>query len=531
MKGKMYKRVDREHKRDFFSSRQDFSSLLDPFPQTSQSTATTSSSSSTSVSSTATSSSAAATSTTASESSTASTSSTQSTPSSTAAVSKSTAATSSQTSSASATSASSDSVASTTTPATSASPATTTPRSSAEASTYTSAFATTYTSDGQTEVATITTTLTTQPSTSAVADTASSGFLQNKSLSVGVITVCSLVGVIIIFAIATYAIRKHKRSKARDEAIDFSPFPSSDGLLDHRDVERDGGADGGGVPGPGRRASRSSINSSGSLQGDPSIAGASSNQAGLGAQGAVRDMYERAGYPNMPVFLPAPAPAPAPSRPVYPNQAYQNPMTSQVRAYNDYGPYPSYNPNAATYQQNPIANAYPSMQQSQPQPNPMMAPGPSNQSNMNAPVRRPSLRKQVPPMLLIDVPATRRDMDVLPAYPGPAAGAVPSPMSAISLSDGPVQPANVVNAANPLTTPIEEDSGPPAWRRKQRSSLMYSPVQLAYAENSQRSRQLDPSIPKMPAAGPAPPEEFGRSVPVTGVDEKKSIKQLTVRNE
>ncbi|KAI0722271.1 hypothetical protein C8T65DRAFT_734689 [Cerioporus squamosus] len=59
-------------------------------------------------------------------------------------------------------------------------------------------------------------------SASAAAAVAPQSFLQNKALSVGVITAASLVGLVLIIAIATWAIRKRRNERLHQDILDFS---------------------------------------------------------------------------------------------------------------------------------------------------------------------------------------------------------------------------------------------------------------------------------------------------------------------
>ena len=60
-------------------------------------------------------------------------------------------------------------------------------------------------------------------SATAAADTASkNGFLQNKALSVGVITASVLVGLVLLAFLATWALRKRRNDRINQDIIDFS---------------------------------------------------------------------------------------------------------------------------------------------------------------------------------------------------------------------------------------------------------------------------------------------------------------------
>lgn len=312
-------------------------------------------------------------------------------------------------------------------------------------------------------------------------------------------------GLVLFIALATWAIRRRRRSKLHDEAVDFTPFPSSDELLSSgHDVEK-ANDKGNGIPGSGRRASGGSASGENGQSG-PSTYGSSSGHA-ASSTGPSREMYERTGYPALPVFVPAP-PLMSTSQTAYSAQSY----TAPNQAYNDGGPYPYYNRSA--YQANapllPRANNYED----------------SYQPRGLAP--RPSQRKPIPPLLPLDISATRSDISP-PAYPGTTAA--PSPISAISLNVDPMQPASAVNPANPRLSPIDQGAA-----QSKRSSLLNSPARLAYSSDGgspsavrSHSQRLEP-IAQQPPFMESLPDQFGAVEPPPK-DEKAAIRQLTVRNE
>ncbi|KAI1789061.1 hypothetical protein LXA43DRAFT_1096785 [Ganoderma leucocontextum] len=75
------------------------------------------------------------------------------------------------------------------------------------------------------------------------ADAAPKSFLQNKALSVGVITAASLVGLVLIIALATWAIRKRRNDRLNQDIIDFS----NAGLVNEHDTEKGAGGYGAGA--------------------------------------------------------------------------------------------------------------------------------------------------------------------------------------------------------------------------------------------------------------------------------------------
>lgn len=315
----------------------------------------------------------------------------------------------------------------------------------------------------------------------------------------------------LLIIVATYTIRRRRRNKLHEEAIDFSPFPSSDELIGkHGDIER-GGAGGAMGESLTRPSSRGSAN-------DNAFAS------------AAPEMYQT-GY-AVPTYMPPSGPAAPPKATItsttnqvaFPSQMYTN------TGYNDYGPYPTYaapiNPNPNAYQPQPAANTL------APRPGPsyntaygaaITAAGPAP---ANPPVRKASQRKQVPPL---NLSAARPDASP-PAYQ-------------VTNDTGASPMVNPYGATpNPVDPPLSAVS--PVARRAS-ASLLNSPVGLAYSDEgtsaetgasggsstrkrtSSHSRMLDPSLPTLPVAAPLP-DKFGAQGAAVVVDEKAPIRQLTV---
>lgn len=326
----------------------------------------------------------------------------------------------------------------------------------------------------------------------------------------GVITACSLIGLVLLIVVATYTIRRRRRNKLHEEAVDFTPFPSSDELLGHgSDVERGGG---GGLGGTLTR-----LSSKGST-GDDAL------------PSAAPEMYQT-GY-AIPTYVPPPGPAQPPkaattsttNQVAFPAQMY----TNTASGFNEYGPYPTYvapvNPNA--YQPQPATNML------APRPGPSYnatygaAPAAAGTAPANPPVRKGSQRKQVPPL---NLSAARPDASP-PAYQ--------------LVNDTSASPmVNPYGATlNPIPPPLSAVS--PASRRTS-ASLLNSPVRLAYSDDgastetgasekasarkraSSYSRMLDPSLPTLPAAAPLP-DEFGAQAAPVVADEKAAVRHLAV---
>ncbi len=130
------------------------------------------------------------------------------------------------------------------------------------------------------------------------------------------------------------------------------------------------------------------------------------------------------------------------------------------------------------------------------------------------PVRRPTAHRKPPPQLYIP--------------PNPISEAVvtsaPSPISSVSLTKPPLQPAGGMGAAQPQPT--------------RRTSLLNSPI----IEGAPRERKdtlthvelLDPSAPKGPALSPRLPDEFGRQAAVPASKDSpvdQPVRRLVVGNE
>ncbi|KAI0637958.1 hypothetical protein C8Q77DRAFT_1070345 [Trametes polyzona] len=341
------------------------------------------------------------------------------------------------------------------------------------------------------------------PSSTAELATTPKSFLQNKALSVGVITTASLVGLVLVIAIATWAIRKRRNDRIHRDILDFSTA----NLVS--DPEKGGGSGGIG----------------GSMDAASSNGHGSASSHGALSQPPVqpRGVYESAGYAPRPTY----APNPAQSRAVnpYPAQAgyqdrYAFPSQEQNNTYANWGygygaaaaPAPSKNPYDQAYG---VDDAYGGIAYNDPQQGAMAGVGAGAQSQ--GPQRRPSAHRKPPPQLYI-------------APTAPIAEAVatnaPSPISSVSITKPPLQPAPGVGAAQPA----------------RRTSLLNSPAGgNAEGGGVQRERKdtlthvelLDPSAPKMPATSPPLPDEFGASRPPASKDSpaEQPVRRLVVRNE
>ncbi|KAL1940101.1 hypothetical protein VTO73DRAFT_9436 [Trametes versicolor] len=330
-------------------------------------------------------------------------------------------------------------------------------------------------------------------SASVAADTANApkGFLANKALSVGVITAASLVGLVLIIAIATWAIRKRKNDRIDRDILDFSTAAN----LMH-DTEKGAGAGG-----------------SGSIEAASSTGHGSSSSHGtlsLGPMETSRGMYENRGYPAAaPAYIPRNQPSrmanpyPAQQQPAYNTYAFpsQEQSNTTYGGWNNYGAYGNGNGGAMQAQNNQFDQAYSGTEDpyggiayDAPQQNGAMA-GVGAGAQGQGPVRRPSAHRKPPPQLYI--------------------------------APNPISEAVVTSAPSPVGA-----------QPMRRTSLLNSPV----VEGAPRERKdtlthvelLDPSAPKVPAASPRLPDEFGRlaSVPASKDSPvEQPVRRLVVRNE
>lgn len=339
-----------------------------------------------------------------------------------------------------------------------------------------------------------TTTVATASATAEAAN-APKSFLQNKALSVGVITAASLVGLVLIIAIATWAIRKRKHERLHRDILDFSTAD----LVDH--AEKGAGAGG--------------VNGTGSIGGTSSAGHGSSSSHGALAQPQMqpRGMYENVGYPSLPAYAPNPmarAANPYPAQSAYNDRGYAFPSQEQNNTYANWG----YRYGNGQQQQTQFDQAYAGVDDAYGglaynDPQPMAGVGAGAQSQ--GPQRRPSAHRKPPPQLHIP-----------PANPIAEAIATNSPISSVSLTKPALQPAGGMVGAQP----------------GRRTSLLNSPVAENVENDVPRERKdtlthvelLDPTAPKMPASSPRLPDEFGVSSPPVTKDSpvEQPVRRLVV---
>ncbi|OSC98657.1 hypothetical protein PYCCODRAFT_1470806 [Trametes coccinea BRFM310] len=354
-------------------------------------------------------------------------------------------------------------------------------------------------------------------SASAIGANAPKGFLQNKALSVGVITAASLVGLVLIIAIATWAIRKRRNDRLHQDILDFSTAnlvsdaeKGSGAGGSRRDMFAEGGA---------------ADNGSSTGHGSGSSSGHGGYSQSSQAQVQPRGMYENPGYSNLAAYAPNPAPSravnPYAPQAAYADRGYAFPTQEQNNTYANWG-YAGYNAAPAvvqpqnTYDQaayGGMDDAYGGIAAEAA----MAGVGAGAQSQ--GPQRRPSAHRKPPPQLYI--PPSN------PIAQAVAANGAPSPISSVSLTQPALQPATGVGAAQPparrtslLNSPPppagSAESGGSGSTRERRDTLTH--VEL-----------LDPAAPKAPAASPPLPNEFGVGKVDTPATEP--VRRLVVRNE
>ena len=282
-------------------------------------------------------------------------------------------------------------------------------------------------------------------SATAAADTQkTTGFLQNKALSVGVITASALVGLVLLAFLATWAIRKRRNSRINQEILDFS----NAGLInDAHDVEKGG-----------RFGESETVSATGHGSVTGHGGGSSSGHGGAAIPPSVlaqQYAYQDAGssYPAMASYAPQPPPSrnanPYGAPPTYAYGAYQQPN-------NNWGYYNT--SGAPTYDQSygGVTDAYGGIAESLPAEGIMAGVGAGAQKPAQGVQRRPSAQRKPAPHLSIS-------SDVAPNVQGPDSG--------LSLNNPPLQPAADFNNATP---PLDTSLAGPAGRLVVSASIFRS---------------------------------------------------------
>ena len=266
-------------------------------------------------------------------------------------------------------------------------------------------------------------------SQTSAADNVPKSFLQNKPLSVGVITAASIIGLILLIVLGTWAIRKRRNDRLDREILDFS----TSNLVNGDDIEKAGAMEVGSNLGHG--------------------SGSSSGHGTLPPPVQSRQMYQE-NY-NAPVFPPRPPPsrnANPYGQPAYNATGYTGYQSTNAYNNNQWGY--GYG-NAAAPAQTEYDQAYAGYDDAY---GGMAGAGAgaagvgamtgvgAGAQNTQAPQRRPSANRKPPPQLII--PPTNPIAQPLNA---------PSPVSTESITKPPLQPA-----AAPPVLPDEFGASPPA---------------------------------------------------------------------
>lgn len=313
--------------------------------------------------------------------------------------------------------------------------------------------------------------------------------MQNKPLSITVITLASFIGLALLMIIATWAIRRRSRNKLHDEAASFRADEILSGGHGPSDVEKGGGADLYGRGGGGDVLQKVEAAAVRRVPTNRSTATATTETfvhqpaygydkgAGYGPGG-----YELPKMHEQPPMVP-------PSHPFYDARDYaEHPHDAAP-------PPPPASRLSGPYLPNPFDThapgaAYPAF----PAPVYDFAPVPPPSPSRDL-VSQHALAQRAasPPFLTIDLHA---------AAPG-----LHAPVS-------PLQPADAVHAASP--PPAES----PRTLSPRRSSLLNGPATPktpagaadVKRQSSSHSRMLDPDMPPVPVAAPLP-DEFGAPAP------------------
>ncbi|EJF62837.1 hypothetical protein DICSQDRAFT_154090 [Dichomitus squalens LYAD-421 SS1] len=325
------------------------------------------------------------------------------------------------------------------------------------------------------------------------ADAAPKSFLQNKALSVGVITAASLVGLVLIIALATWAIRKRRHDRLHEDILDFS---TANLVGESHDAEKGAGA-GAGSADTSSSGHGSSFGHGGSLP--PAVQPRQAYQlqdpgAGYGAAAAAYGVPQRE---------PSRAAQPYGAQAAYGGAygAYQQPNNTYDNWNYGYGA--ATPPSQHAYDQayggmeDPYGGVYGNMQYDNTGMMAGVGAGAQQQAPANPPQRRPSAqRKPAPPL---NIPTEN---------PIAQPGNVVSPESAMSLNNPPLQAAASSNSANPP--------------RQRRTSLLDPPATGSAESGSGRA------YPNLPPPAPLP-DQFGASIgSPTEIEEPR---RLIVRNE
>lgn len=326
--------------------------------------------------------------------------------------------------------------------------------------------------------------------------------MQNKPLCISVITFASIIGLVILMILATWAIRRRQRDKLHDEAAEFKTEDLVGGGHGHDDIEK-------GSKGMFGRRDDDVINKVEMAAGARSVHRVPTNRSTgtTSTETFVNPAYNQGfdpqkvgygasqGYDAPKPYDDAPMAAPpVQAHPYYDGRDYVDLQRGAPGAYHPGAPNPGYTADPVYRSATPVYD-YHTAQQAYP----VRSPSPAHDPMAQYPQPR-QLTPAPPPFLTVDVNA--------------AAAPMFGPNSALSFTGQPMHPAEAVNPAQlPPAVPVEAPHTP----LPRRSSLLNGPVapvspkgspDMARKRSSSHSKALDPSIPPVPVAPPLP-EEFG----------------------
>ncbi|EKM59413.1 uncharacterized protein PHACADRAFT_157780 [Phanerochaete carnosa HHB-10118-sp] len=328
--------------------------------------------------------------------------------------------------------------------------------------------------------------------------------MQNKPLSISVITIASIIGLVVLMIIATWAIRRRQHNKLHDEAAEFRTEDLVGGGHGHDDIEK-------GSQGIFTHTNDDVVNKVETAAGARPVHRVPTNRST--ATTTTETYINHAYYPNFDLqktgygtsqgydipkahedaLMAVPQ---LPGHPHYDGHDYAD-LHRQAT-----GAYRPGNPSSASESTQPVyRNVAPIYDHhAAQQPFPVRSPSPAYDPMNQYPQHR-QLTSAPPSFLTIDVNAASAPMF--------------GPSSALSFTGAPLRPAEAVNPANP---PPAVPAESPQTSISRRSSLLNGPVapvapktpKDTTKKTSSHSKALDPSIPPVPVAPPLP-DEFGNT--------------------
>ncbi|THH33654.1 hypothetical protein EUX98_g525 [Antrodiella citrinella] len=374
-----------------------------------------------------------------------------------------------------------------------------------------------------------------ESATPAAAASAPKSFLQNKGLSIPIITLASIAGLVLLIIIATWFIRRRRRNNVENLVAGIS----TDDLVGATDIEKGSGLTGHG----GGMGHDLGFGFNRPLPTAP--AGMSGNQ-----------MYER---PGPSVFPPPSAPpAHVPMYSYAPPSQYRNMQAGQGPKSRSVNPYP-----AGPHTQAPRGydNDYPVLTNPFDDPNgvykapaaylpPVDPISPLAGATVTRSGSNRSYRKPAPPMLDVVVSAESSPPSAVSSHSSAQSHdlnpmQLPSPMNPANPPSAsraaPVNPAQVALPPTPQAmqfSPADADLSNYDSKRGSRHNSMLngppaSPSSEEYYSSSEGShaRSLDPALPQLPVAPPLPDQFGSREQRSPSPNKGKKPRQLKVVNQ